>query len=116
RPGAVPRTRDAAVHRPARSLRANVRPVAGRVGRRHRLPAHRAVVAGRIRFRARGRCELTGHPFDDIDVAALRRRNSVKWSRYDADVLPLWVAETDFPLADPFRRTLHELIDRGDTG
>ncbi len=59
---------------------------------------------------------MTGHPFDDIDVAALRRRTSVKWSRYDADVLPLWVAETDFPLADPIRRTLHELIDRGDTG
>jgi cysteine-S-conjugate beta-lyase len=59
---------------------------------------------------------VTAHPFDDIDVAALRRRTSVKWSRYDADVLPLWVAETDFPLADPIRRTLHELIDRGDTG
>ena len=59
---------------------------------------------------------MTEHPFDDIDVATLRRRTSVKWSRYEADVLPLWVAETDFPLADPIRQTLHELIDRGDTG
>ena len=31
-------------------------------------------------------------------------------------MLPLWVAEMDFPLAPPIRQTLHELIDRGDTG
>ena len=59
---------------------------------------------------------MSEHAFDRIDLAALRRRTSLKWSEYGPDVLPLWVAEMDFPLAEPIRRALHELIDRGDTG
>ena len=54
--------------------------------------------------------------FDDLDLDVLRRRTSVKWTKYGPDVLPLFVAEMDFPLAEPIRRALHELIDRGDTG
>jgi cystathionine beta-lyase len=54
--------------------------------------------------------------FDDLDLTWLRRRTSVKWTKYGADVLPLFVAEMDFPLAEPIRRVLHELIDLGDTG
>jgi cystathionine beta-lyase len=57
-----------------------------------------------------------GHRFDRIDPAELRRRTSIKWRQYGPDVLPLWVAEMDFPLAAPIRRVLHELVDRGDTG
>jgi len=56
------------------------------------------------------------HPYDELDLAELRRRRSVKWTKFGPDVLPLWVAEMDFPLAEPIRRVLHELIDRGDTG
>ncbi|HEY3717590.1 MAG TPA: aminotransferase class I/II-fold pyridoxal phosphate-dependent enzyme [Jatrophihabitantaceae bacterium] len=56
------------------------------------------------------------HPYDDLDLAELRRRRSVKWTKFGPDVLPLFVAEMDFPLAEPIRRVLHELIDRGDTG
>lgn len=54
--------------------------------------------------------------FDDLDLSELRRRRSVKWNKYGPDVLPLFVAEMDFPLAEPIRRVLQELIDRGDTG
>ncbi len=54
--------------------------------------------------------------FDAPDIADLRRRTSMKWSKYGPDVLPMWVAEMDFSLAEPIRRVLHELIDRGDTG
>nr|WP_218881442.1 aminotransferase class I/II-fold pyridoxal phosphate-dependent enzyme [Leifsonia shinshuensis] len=35
---------------------------------------------------------------------------------YPADVLPLFVAETDYPLAPPIAAALHAAIDRGDTG
>ncbi len=43
-------------------------------------------------------------------------RTSAKWRAYPADVLPLWVAEMDFPLAAPIAAALHDAIDRSDTG
>lgn len=54
--------------------------------------------------------------FDELRLDDLRRRRSEKWTRYGPDVVPLFVAEMDFPLAEPVRRAVHELIDRGDTG
>ena len=56
------------------------------------------------------------HPFDDVTEAALRRRTSAKWAAYPPDVLPAWVAEMDYPIADPIRRALHAAIDDGDCG
>lgn len=56
------------------------------------------------------------HPYDALRLEELHRRSSMKWSAYEPDVLPMWVAEMDFPLAEPIRRVLHELVDRGDTG
>lgn len=53
---------------------------------------------------------------DDIDLAALRGRLSAKYQYYDADVIPAWVAEMDFPLAAPVATALHGAIDRSDTG
>jgi cystathionine beta-lyase len=49
-------------------------------------------------------------------LARLRQRTSEKWSTYPEDVLPLFVAETDYPLAPPIAAALHAAIDRGDTG
>ena len=46
----------------------------------------------------------------------LRRRTSVKWQLYPPDVLPLFVAEMDYPLAPAIARRLHELIDLNDSG
>ena len=40
----------------------------------------------------------------------------MKWRAYPTDVLPLWVAEMDVPLAEPVRQALDEAIERGDTG
>jgi cysteine-S-conjugate beta-lyase len=51
---------------------------------------------------------------DPIEV--LRQRTSEKWQTYPADVLPMFVAEMDYPLAPVIRDALHEAIDRGDTG
>ncbi|GAA1521124.1 cystathionine beta-lyase [Agromyces terreus] len=51
---------------------------------------------------------------DSIDL--LRARTSVKWRTYADDVLPLPVAEMDYPLAEPIARALHRAVDRSDTG
>jgi cystathionine beta-lyase len=51
-----------------------------------------------------------------LSLEQLRRRRSVKWSRYPRDVLPAWVAEMDFPLAAPVKRALAEAIELGDCG
>lgn len=46
----------------------------------------------------------------------LRRRTSEKWTAYPDDVLPMFVAEMDFPLAPAIRDALREAVDLGDTG
>jgi len=56
------------------------------------------------------------HPFDAIDEHLLRRRQSAKWTLYAPDVLPVWVAEMDVPLAEPIKIALKDAIDLGDTG
>ena len=53
---------------------------------------------------------------DAIDLTALRGRLSAKYQYYEADVIPAWVAEMDFPLAAPIAEALHAAIDRSDTG
>jgi cystathionine beta-lyase len=59
---------------------------------------------------------MTDHPFDALDEATLRTRGSAKWTVFGPTVLPAWVAEMDFPLADPIRRALHAAVDGGDAG
>ena len=76
--------------------------------------------------RPRGRLTCLGTVHDDllvptfdvdaIDLATLRGRLSAKYQAYDADVIPAWVAEMDFPLAEPIAAALHAAIDRSDTG
>jgi len=52
----------------------------------------------------------------DLDPERLRARRSAKWSTYGPDVLPSWVAEMDFPLAEPVKAALHAAVDRDDAG
>ncbi len=49
-------------------------------------------------------------------LALLRTRTSSKWSAYPPDVLPMFVAEMDYPLATPIAARLVELISRSDVG
>lgn len=51
-----------------------------------------------------------------LPLEQLRERTSEKWREYPADVLPLFVAETDFPLAPAITRTLERAVASGDTG
>ena len=53
---------------------------------------------------------------ENAELSLLRRRCSKKWSRYPADVLPVWLAEMDFPLAEPIARRLVERIELADLG
>lgn len=53
---------------------------------------------------------------DQLDRDRLRRRGSVKWTMYDPDVLPAWVAEMDFPIAQPIKAALAGALEADDTG
>ncbi|MEU7576538.1 MalY/PatB family protein [Streptomyces sp. NPDC041068] len=55
-------------------------------------------------------------PLVALSVEQLRQRTSMKWRAHPSDVLPLWVAEMDVPLAPPVADALHRAVDRGDTG
>ncbi|MEU5208613.1 aminotransferase class I/II-fold pyridoxal phosphate-dependent enzyme [Streptomyces sp. NPDC020742] len=55
-------------------------------------------------------------PLRRLSLAELRRRTSMKWRTYPPDVLPLWVAEMDVPLAPPIVRAITDAVTRGDTG
>lgn len=56
------------------------------------------------------------NPLEQLSLAELRQRTSSKWQTYPTDVLPLWVAEMDVPLAEPIIRALEDTLARGDTG
>lgn len=51
-----------------------------------------------------------------LPLEVLRERTSEKWREYPADVLPLFVAETDFALAPTISRALERAVRIGDTG
>jgi cystathionine beta-lyase len=53
---------------------------------------------------------------DDLDRALLRGRVSEKWNTYPKNVLPAWVAEMDFPLAEPIHDVLAHALSFGDLG
>src|SRR6056300_1543967 len=55
-------------------------------------------------------------PVDDTSLGELRLRTSAKWRAYPAEVLPAWVAEMDFTVAEPIADALHRAVDRSDTG
>ncbi len=45
-----------------------------------------------------------------LTPSQLRRRRTAKWSHYPPDVLALWVAEMDFPVAPPVREALERAV------
>lgn len=53
---------------------------------------------------------------DREDLSSLQERTSAKWCFYPPEVLPAWVAEMDFTLAEPIAQALHAAVDRSDTG
>ncbi|WP_431683598.1 MalY/PatB family protein [Kitasatospora sp. KL5] len=55
-------------------------------------------------------------PLVRLSLAQLRQRTSMKWRVHPEDVLPLWVAEMDVPLAPAVAEALRAAVDLGDTG
>ena len=64
------------------------------------------------RFTVRTSAEFDG----EIDLATLRKRTSEKWLHYPEEILPLFVAETDFPTPPAIARALRDAIEHGDLG
>lgn len=62
------------------------------------------------------RVTLSENPLEQHTLEELRRRTSAKWTTYDPDVLPLFVAEMDVDLAAPVRVALERALRDGDTG
>ncbi|MGC9405908.1 MalY/PatB family protein [Streptomyces sp. DZ1-3] len=56
------------------------------------------------------------NPLHTLTLDQLRRRTSMKWRTHPADVLPLWVAEMDVPLAPAVVRAVTGAMELGDTG
>lgn len=53
---------------------------------------------------------------EGVTAAALRARGGTKWTKHDEDVLAAWVADMDFPVAEPIRRTLIAAVERSALG
>ncbi|WP_150461044.1 MalY/PatB family protein [Nesterenkonia ebinurensis] len=58
----------------------------------------------------------TQNPLETFSLETLRRRQSIKWRAFGDDVLPLWVAEMDTPLAEPVVQALSRAVELGDAG
>ena len=95
-------------------LRRDLAGYAGRAGLREPLPGA-AVVASAL---ARVEAALRNPParLEALSEDVLRQRTGEKWHEYPPDVLPLWVADMDYPCAEPIRRRLQRALDVGDTG
>ncbi|HEY7910035.1 MAG TPA: aminotransferase class I/II-fold pyridoxal phosphate-dependent enzyme, partial [Thermomicrobiales bacterium] len=50
----------------------------------------------------------------ELSADALRARRGVKWHLHPDDVLPAWVADMDFKVAEPVQAALQRLVDQGD--
>lgn len=51
-----------------------------------------------------------------FELTELQTHRSAKWREFPAEVLPLPVAEMDFPVAAPIRNLLMEMVSRSDLG
>lgn len=54
--------------------------------------------------------------FHLVPISEMRTHKSEKWRAFPSDVLPLPVAEMDFPVAEPIRKALIEMVNNSDLG
>jgi cystathionine beta-lyase len=52
----------------------------------------------------------------EVSLEELRRRRGGKWTAFGPDVLPAWVADMDFPIAEPIKQAILEVLEREDGG
>ncbi len=53
---------------------------------------------------------------DALDMERLRLRTGEKWTHYPPDILPSWVADMDFEIADPIRAAIECRLSVSDCG
>ena len=59
---------------------------------------------------------MSDHQFSAHNLAELHTHRSEKWRGFPHDVLPLPVAEMDFPVAEPIKAILTEMVAHSDLG
>jgi cystathionine beta-lyase len=59
---------------------------------------------------------MSDHQFSAHNLAELHTHRSEKWRGFPHDVLPLPVAEMDFPVAEPIKAMLTEMVAHSDLG
>lgn len=59
---------------------------------------------------------MTDDPLRFLTPDELRARGGAKWNTFAPDVLPLWIAEMDFPIAAPIRHALTQAIETSAVG
>ena len=59
---------------------------------------------------------MSDQQFSAHNLAELHTHRSEKWRGFPQDVLPLPVAEMDFPVAEPIKATLTEMVAHSDLG
>jgi cystathionine beta-lyase len=59
---------------------------------------------------------MSDHQFSAHNLAELHTHRSEKWRAFPHDVLPLPVAEMDFPVAEPIKALLTEMVAHSDLG
>ena len=59
---------------------------------------------------------LSAMNFDDLTLEQAQRSLSLKWNYYDRDVIPSWIADMDYPVADPLRDLLYTIARGSELG
>jgi cystathionine beta-lyase len=59
---------------------------------------------------------MSGYGIEVPHLSELQTHTSAKWRDFPSDVLPLHVAEMDFPVAEPIRNKIIEMVSRSDLG
>jgi cysteine-S-conjugate beta-lyase len=59
---------------------------------------------------------VSATPLQALPIDELRQRSSTKWRKYPAEILPFFVAETDYALAPAITEVLARAVRLGDTG
>ncbi len=59
---------------------------------------------------------MSGHAYDSLSLEDLRAKPNAKWTHYDPDVLPLWVAEMDYPVAPAIKQAIRAQAESDNLG
>lgn len=59
---------------------------------------------------------MSDHKVEAAHLDSLKIRHSSKWRRFPEDVLPMHVAEMDFPIAEPIQKRIITMVSESDLG